>query len=63
VAGLADAPFLEYPFDPPEWSLQRRDFLMVEPLKTDAEGWIELGEAPGMGYAPDEERLRATRIA
>jgi L-alanine-DL-glutamate epimerase-like enolase superfamily enzyme len=63
VAGLTDAPFLEYPFDPPEWSLQRRDFLMVEPLKTDAEGWIELSEAPGMGYTPDEERLRATRIA
>ena len=62
VAGLADAPFLEYPFDPPEWSLQRRDFLMVEPLKTDAEGWIELSDAPGMGYAPDEERLQATRI-
>ncbi len=32
VAGLADAPFLEYPFDPPEWSLQRRDFMMAEPL-------------------------------
>ena len=62
VAGLTDAPFLEYPFDPPEWSLQRRDFLMVEPLKTDAEGWIELSEGPGMGYTPDEGRLLATRI-
>jgi L-alanine-DL-glutamate epimerase-like enolase superfamily enzyme len=62
VAGLADAPFLEYPFDPPEWSLQRRDFLMAEPLKTDAAGWIELSEAPGMGYTPDEGRLLATRI-
>ena len=62
VAGLTDAPFLEYPFDPPEWSLQRRDFLMAEPLKTDAAGWIELSEAPGMGYTPDEGRLLATRI-
>jgi L-alanine-DL-glutamate epimerase-like enolase superfamily enzyme len=63
VAGLTDAPFLEYPFDPPEWSLERRDFLMTEPLQTDAQGWIQLSEAPGMGYAPDEERLRATRLA
>jgi L-alanine-DL-glutamate epimerase-like enolase superfamily enzyme len=62
TAGLADSPFLEYPFDPPEWSLQRRDFLMAEPLRTDTAGWIHLGDAPGMGYAPDDGRLLATRI-
>ncbi|MBV8404223.1 MAG: mandelate racemase/muconate lactonizing enzyme family protein, partial [Gammaproteobacteria bacterium] len=63
VAGLTDAPFLEYPFDPPEWSLQRRDFLMTEPLRADAKGWIQLSDAPGMGYLPDEARLLATRIS
>jgi L-alanine-DL-glutamate epimerase-like enolase superfamily enzyme len=63
VAGLCDAPFMEFPFDPPEWSLERRDFLMLEPLRVDAQGCISLGEAPGMGYALDEARLRATRIA
>jgi len=62
VAGLTDAPFLEYPYDPPEWSLERRDFMMAEPLKVDAEGWITLSDAPGMGYALDEGRLLATRI-
>jgi L-alanine-DL-glutamate epimerase-like enolase superfamily enzyme len=61
-AALSDAPFLEYPFDPPEWSLERRDFLMAQPLAADQEGWINLGEAPGMGYALDEERLLKTRI-
>jgi L-alanine-DL-glutamate epimerase-like enolase superfamily enzyme len=63
VAGLGDTPFLEFPFDPPEWSLQRRDFLMAEPLKADRHGWIELSDAPGMGYTLDEGRLLATRIA
>jgi L-alanine-DL-glutamate epimerase-like enolase superfamily enzyme len=62
VAGLADAPFLEYPFDPPEWSLQRRDFMLSSPLQVDAQGWITLSDAPGMGYLPDEGRLLATRI-
>jgi hypothetical protein len=62
VAGLADAPFVEFPFDPPEWSLQRRDFIMTQPLTADGDGWINLGDAPGMGYAPDEGRLLATRI-
>ena len=59
----ADLRRFEYPFDPPEWSLERRDFLMTEPVQTDSQGWIQLSEAPGMGYAPDEERLRATRLA
>ena len=62
TAGLADAPFLEFPCDPPEWSLQRRDFMMADPLRADPQGWINLGDAPGMGYALDEERLLATRI-
>jgi hypothetical protein len=43
--------------------LQRRDFLMSEPLAADGAGWITLSERPGMGYAPDEARLLATRIA
>jgi L-alanine-DL-glutamate epimerase-like enolase superfamily enzyme len=62
VAGFAESPFLEYPFDPPEWSLQRRDFMLEKPLEVDREGWINLSDAPGMGYALDEGRLKATRI-
>jgi L-alanine-DL-glutamate epimerase-like enolase superfamily enzyme len=62
VAGLTDAPFIEYPYDPPEWSLERRDFMMAEPLRLDAQGFITLSDAPGMGYALDEARLRATRL-
>ena len=62
IAGLGDAPFLEFPYDPPEWSLARRDYIMQQPLGVDRGGWINLGDLPGMGYALDEERLRATRI-
>lgn len=62
VAGLACAPFLEFPYDPPEWSLERRDFMMAEPLSV-KEGWIDLGEAPGMGYEVDEAGLERFRIA
>ncbi len=62
VAGVADAPFLEYPFDPPEWSLERRDFVMTEPLRIDARGTIVLPDRPGLGFDLDEEMLRRTRI-
>jgi L-alanine-DL-glutamate epimerase-like enolase superfamily enzyme len=60
TAGVADAPYLEFPFDPPEWSLDRRDFMLDRPFAADAEGMIVLGDAPGMGVALDEDRLAAT---
>jgi L-rhamnonate dehydratase len=61
TAGVGDAPFLEYPYDNPEWSEARRDYPMASPLKH-REGWLELGETPGLGVVLDEERLKATRI-
>ncbi len=62
TAGLCDAPFLEYPYDPPEWDVTARDFMMEEPLRVDSGGNIVLTDKPGMGYALSEERLAATRI-
>ena len=62
AGGCTDAPFLEFPYDPPEWSLARRDFVMQQPLSVGKDGWIDLGEAPGMGYALDEAALERTRV-
>ena len=62
AAGLADSPFFEYPYDAPEWDLPRRDFMMAEPLRVDAQGFIQLTEQPGMGYELDEAALARTRI-
>ena len=61
AAGLGGTPFLEFPYDPPQWRLERRDFLMARPLAA-KDGWIELSDAPGMGYEVDEARLAATRV-
>jgi len=62
AAGFAESPFLEYPFDPPDWDLDRRDYLLAEPLKVDRDGYINLGSAPGMGYALNETLLAQTRV-
>lgn len=61
-AGLAESPFMEFPYDPPEWSLPRRDFMMEQPLEVGPDGMITLSDAPGMGYALDEKMLAKTRI-
>jgi L-alanine-DL-glutamate epimerase-like enolase superfamily enzyme len=62
VAGLGHAPFIEFPYDPPEWDLDRRDYIMAEPLVADGAGWLNLSNTPGMGYTVDERRLAQTRI-
>jgi L-alanine-DL-glutamate epimerase-like enolase superfamily enzyme len=62
AAAAGNSRFLEFPFDPPEWTLARRDFMLAEPLEVDAKGDIVLGERPGLGYVLDEEALARTRL-
>ena len=63
TAGLCDAPFLEFPYDPPEWGLDRRDYMMAEPLKVDSSGMIILSDRPGMGYDLHFDALAKTRVS
>ena len=41
--------------------MDRRDYMMVEPLKLDAAGNIVLTDRPGMGYELAEDMLAKTR--
>ena len=63
TAGTVGAPFIEFPFDPPEWSTARRDYIMTETIEADGEGWIHLSDKPGLGFTLDEEVLRKTASA
>ncbi|MBI1338816.1 mandelate racemase/muconate lactonizing enzyme family protein [bacterium] len=62
TAGVANAPFIEFPLDPPTWSLERRDFMMTETLRADADGWLVLSDRPGFGADLDEDRLKHLRV-
>ncbi len=62
VAGMADVPFIEVAYDPPEWGPDRRDYMMTDPLLVSRDGWINLTDAPGMGYALDEDKLKKTSL-
>jgi len=60
TAGTVDTPWVEFPFDPPEWTTARRDFVLAEPIEIDGDGWITLSDRPGLGCALDETALAAT---
>jgi L-alanine-DL-glutamate epimerase-like enolase superfamily enzyme len=62
AAGTTDASYLEFPWDPPEWTLERRDFLMQAPVDVDGEGTLVLGDAPGLGFELNEDLAKRTQI-
>lgn len=52
-------PFLEYPFDPPGWTPERRDFVIrpEDRLTVDSDGYLNLPKKPGLGFELDQEAL------
>ncbi len=61
-AALSTAPFFEYPYDPPTWTPERRDFILSEPTLPDSNAIITLPDAPGLGAHIDWKLLESLRI-
>ena len=61
AGATSGAGYLEFPYDPPEWSVARRDFLLVEQIEPDQDGWLNLSDAPGLGVSLNEDMLKATK--
>jgi L-alanine-DL-glutamate epimerase-like enolase superfamily enzyme len=56
-AGVGGGPYIEYPYDPPGWTPQRRDFMLAEPVTPDGDGMLRVPDAPGLGVELDEEAV------
>ena len=63
VCGVGGGPYVEYPFDPPNWTPERRDFLLAEPVGIDADGCLRIPDRPGLGAVLDEEAVAHHRVA
>jgi L-rhamnonate dehydratase len=61
MAGVGGAPFVEFPFDPPTWGFDRRDYMLSAAI-TQQDGHVTLSDTPGLGTSLDEELLAATLI-
>jgi L-alanine-DL-glutamate epimerase-like enolase superfamily enzyme len=56
-AGVGGGPYLEFPYDPPGWTPERRDFMLAEPVAVTGDGVVRVPDAPGLGVVLDEEAL------
>jgi L-alanine-DL-glutamate epimerase-like enolase superfamily enzyme len=62
VCGVGGGPYVEFPYDPPGWTPERRDFMLAEPVGIDADGCLRVPTGPGLGAALDEERVAHHRV-
>jgi L-alanine-DL-glutamate epimerase-like enolase superfamily enzyme len=57
ASGFADEKELEYPFNPPSWTVEGRDGLLAEPFTHDR-GTLQVPDKPGLGIEIDRSALR-----
>jgi L-alanine-DL-glutamate epimerase-like enolase superfamily enzyme len=57
AAASSRVPYIEFPYDPPVWTPEHRDFIFKEPIRIDADGYVHLPQGPGLGIELDEEGL------
>ena len=58
AAAVPHCPVIEYPYDPPAWTPEVRDFLLTEPVRVDGEGFLHLPDKPGLGIELDREKMK-----
>ncbi len=59
AAGHAGSQWVEWPYDPPEWTIERRDYPLARHLEAQG-GWLSLADEPGLGAVLDETMLART---
>jgi L-alanine-DL-glutamate epimerase-like enolase superfamily enzyme len=58
AAGVGGGPFIEFPYDPPGWTPERRDFMLAEPIRSGPDGILRVPTTPGLGVVLDETALK-----
>jgi D-galactarolactone cycloisomerase len=62
-AAVSTAPFIEFPYDPPGWTFERRDFVLPQPLRPGPKpATLTLPDTPGLGVTIDWEALERYRF-
>ena len=61
AGSIPNCPYLEYPYDPPGWTLEARDFLLEDVIKTE-NGTIRVLDKPGLGVSIDLEKVEQYTI-
>ncbi|WP_188207131.1 mandelate racemase/muconate lactonizing enzyme family protein [Alkalibacillus aidingensis] len=59
---ISDCPYIEFPYDPPAWTPERRDFVMKNFITPNEQGEFIMNDKPGLGFELDEEALQKYEV-
>lgn len=72
AAAVSNAPFVEFPYDPPAWTAERRDYILPEPILAQrvapgsngraTDRIVRLPDKPGLGVTIDWQALEPLRV-
>ena len=57
AAGVGGGPFIEFPYDPPGWTPERRDAFLAEAIRPDRAGILRVPQRAGIGAVLDEAAI------
>jgi len=63
IASLPNAGWLEFPYDPPAWTVQARDRMLLDPLTIDPDGYVTVPQKPGLGFELDPDAVKRYGLA
>lgn len=58
MASCPNCPCIEFPYEPPGWVPEARDFMLTEPFMIDPDGYIKVPDKPGLGVELDMDRIK-----
>ena len=57
MASSPNCPYCQFPYEPPGWVPEARDFMLTEPFMIDGEGYVAVPQRPGLGVDLDMDRI------
>jgi len=58
MAASPNCSYCEFPFEPPGWVPEARDFMLAEPFRVGKDGFISVPQKPGLGVELDWDRIK-----
>ncbi|MDR7548475.1 MAG: enolase C-terminal domain-like protein [Armatimonadota bacterium] len=63
AASVPNCGYLEFPYDPPNFTMEAFQALLVEPIRVETDGFVRVPEGPGLGIELDREAVARFRVA
>jgi D-galactarolactone cycloisomerase len=57
AAGVGGGPFIEFPYDPPGWTPERRDAFLATPIRPGRDGVLRVPTMAGLGVVLDDAAI------